>query len=213
LHGLWRNGVCASYAFVWKLKTEVAMKNLNLKLGLLAALCVASQAQAGDLYLGAALGPSKVAVVDCSAISCDTSSTGFKLLGGYRVTPHLSVEAMYLDFGSATAGSGVLHADLKTTAFGAGVAYKLDLNRQWSAVGRLGLASVESKATGTLSLWGLGGSTSKSGSTTSPYLGLAVGYAVNREMTVQAGWDSTEGEIFDRSGRVDLFSVGLTYDF
>lgn len=190
------------------------MKKTSLKFGLLAAaLCAATQGHAGDLYVGAALGPSKVNVVDCSGINCETSDTGFKVFGGFRLAPELSVEALYVDFGQASAGNGLAGLTLKSTAYGAGIAYQLKLAPQWSAVGRLGIASVDTTLTGSLNVLGLSGSGSRSNSTTQPYYGLAVNYAVNRELSVQAAWDASKGEIYDASGRLEMFSIGLAFDF
>lgn len=181
----------------------------------LAAFACAS-AHAADfnkskLYIGGGLGLAD-SDVSCAGSGCDSSDTGFKLFGGYHFTPELALELSYIDFGSARRVGGYLvTVDQATSAFGASAAYTYKLNTAWSLQGRLGLASVDSKATAAVPI--IGASTSDSESNTAVLFGLSLGYAIAPHLTVHAGWDFTSGKLQGEDSNVNLLSAGLSYSF
>lgn len=74
-------------------------------------LCVfTAPASAGEFYLGASVGQSKIDAGNCddvddgSLISCsvDDSDIGYKVYGGYQFTPHVAVEGGYVTLGETT---------------------------------------------------------------------------------------------------------------
>lgn len=153
--------------------------------------------------------------VDCSGTAtCDKSDTGFKLMGGYKFMPNLAAEIGYFDFGKVRASAPGINAELKNSAFGGGVAYHLDLAPSWNAVGRLGLAQVKTKISGTVA--GLG-SASDTDNNTALYAGLGVGYKISKTLSVDGAWDLSKSKYnkngVDESGNINMFSVGLTFGF
>ncbi len=94
---------------------------------------LAAGAASAQGYVGGAFGRTN-ASVDCSGtLSCDKTSSGGKLYGGYMLGPQFSVELGYFDWGKASAtelpvalgrempkdtGSVTVSGRLKTTGFG-----------------------------------------------------------------------------------------------
>lgn len=177
----------------------------------LAACSALSQAAPVGPYIGGSAGVASFNV-DCSAgVSCDDSSTGYKLYGGYNFDQQFGVELDYLDFGNATWSVGGFKAlDLSATAFGAAGVFNFDINRQWSGAVKLGLAQVTLDGSGVYS--------NGSQSDTKVYGGVDFAYAINPRLKLRAGWDFTTGDYTNRlgygsSGGVHLFSLGASYSF
>jgi len=148
-------------------------------------------------YVSISAGSSTVDACEGLA-GCDDGSTGFKLLGGYKLNPNMAIEGGYFDFGKASAGG----ATLKANGFGVGGAFHYDINSDFKLVGRLGAANMKADA-----------SASSSESSTQLYGGVGLGYKVAPNWSVDAAYDFSKikfsGEKFD----VHLFSVGLTFAF
>jgi OOP family OmpA-OmpF porin len=169
----------------------------------LAALTLSTAASA-QLYGVVSAGVSKLSF-DCgAAASCDKTDTGFKIMGGYKFMPNLAAEIGYFDFGKAKA----TNLDIKGTGFGAGVAYHQDLAPNWGVVARGGIAQVKTE---------LSGSTNDSDSNVEPYLGLGIGYRLNKNLSIDGSWDYSRGKYnkggIDESGSANMFSAGVTFGF
>jgi OOP family OmpA-OmpF porin len=187
---------------------------MNTKLLTALAALTLSAAASAQTYGVASVGIARVDVDCTGAASCDKSDTGFKLMGGYKFTPNVAAEIGYFDFGKAKASGSGVNAELKNSAFGGGVAYHLDLAPSWNAVGRLGLAQVKTKISGTVS--GLG-SASDSDNNTALYAGLGVGYKLSKTLSIDGAWDLSKSKYnkngVDESGNINMFSVGVTFGF
>lgn len=192
------------------------MKTSKLILGAALAVLgsVATAAGTGNLYAGGSFGITD-ADIDCEGTtSCDNSDTGFKIYGGYKLSKELSVEVGYFNFGKPratvpVAGIPPVDADLETTAFTAGVAYRASIATDWNLILRGGLALVSTEASARVGSF----SGNDSENTAKLYVGLGVGYAITPQLTVEGSWDFTQGEIEGESFRVDLLSIGLNYAF
>jgi hypothetical protein len=179
----------------------------------LAALTVCAAASA-QVYGVVSVGTSRLDT-DCTGIAnCDKSGTAFKLLGGYKFMPNLAGELGYFDFGKAKASDSTMSLNVKTTAFGGGVAYHQDLARDWNFVARLGVASVKTKVGASVVGAGSG---SDSDSNAQAYYGLGVGYKLNKDMSLDLAWDGTRTKFssggLSASDNVYALSVGLTFGF
>lgn len=174
----------------------------------LAALATAS-VSAPEIYVSGAVGSSNINV-DCAGTTrCDRNGTAAKLTGGYQINKALSAEIGYLNFGKATLADSSLSVDLKATAVTLGLAYTLPLNTQWNVDLRGGVARVESK----LSVSGYG---SISENNTTGYVGLGLGYTIDRNIKIEAGLDFSRAEIQGEKGeKGDLraISIGARYSF
>jgi OmpA-OmpF porin, OOP family len=184
-------------------------KQTVLTLALLAGSAAASAQGYGSISIGA----SRLDADCAGATTCDKTGTAFKILGGYKFAPNLAWELGYFDFGKAKAADAGIAGEIKTNAFGGGVAFHQDLSNDWNFVGRLGLAQVKTKISGTA------GSISASDSDNSvqPTLGLSVGYKLNKTTSIDGAWDFTRSK-YDKNGasfkgNVNAFSLGLTFGF
>ena len=112
-----------------------------------AALAATGSAFAADTpgaYILAAGGTSKYDDSCAGTTSCDTTGNSFKFVGGYRLGNSIAVEGVVLDFGKAKVSVGSLSGELKTTAYGGGVALYADTG-PWLFNARLGIASIKAK--------------------------------------------------------------------
>lgn len=176
-------------------------------------LSVASMASA-QLYLGGSLGQARIDV-DCSLVkSCDKSDVGAKLYGGYKLNPLVALEAGWIDFGKVKASEPGYSASQKSSAFTLAAAFRGQLTRQLSVVGRAGVAVVDSKFK-ERSVYGPSYVEyySDSESATKPYLGLGVEFAVYKGLKLTASADFSRWKIDDESGSLRMISVGAQYDF
>jgi OmpA-OmpF porin, OOP family len=180
----------------------------------LAVFVFSTAASAQNAYVAGSVGWSNLSF-DCSgASSCDKSDVGWKVLGGYKFTPNIAGELVYFDFGKAKLSDPGVSLDIANTAWGGGVAFHQDLSPTWNAVGRIGLANVTTKLTGSLS--GVG-SASDSDSSTQFYLGLGAGYKLSKTASVDFVWDWSRGKYdkngINESGNANVFSIGMTFGF
>lgn len=175
------------------------------------AFCTAAAAQPYGLV---SVGVSRLGI-DCEgAASCDKTSTGFKVMGGYKFTPNWAAELGWFDYGKAKVGDMGISVEVGSTAVGLGVAFHQDLAADWNAVARFGLARVKTRLTGSLS--GVG-SVSDTDHNTQAYLGISVGYRLTKTTSLEFAWDHGRGRFnkdgIDESGSANVLSIGLSSGF
>jgi opacity protein-like surface antigen len=185
------------------------MKKLALTLLAVAATTLSTGAMA-QFYVSGDIGQGH-ASVDCSGIaSCSKNDTAFKVTGGYKFGKGFAAEVGYVDFGNATGNDQGVSAQIGAKAFTVGGAYELPFAPQWNGVARLGLASVETKISGSIA--GLGGY-SQSETNTEAYYGLGVNFAVARNVKIEAAIDWSHLGFQGESGVVRAITVGGRYEF
>ncbi len=184
------------------------MKRTALAFLALSASLVGASAFA-QAYVAGAVGSAR-ADIDCAGtVSCDNSSTGFKLIGGYKFTPNIAGELSYFDFGKAKASVNLpplANLELTAKAFALGVAFSGNLNDAVYGVARIGVASVKAEAT----VVGVG---SDSDTKAQPYFGLGLGYRLSKAMSVELGADFTKAEYGGEKADLRMITVGLNYGF
>ncbi len=156
------------------------MKKISLSLAA-AALALAASTASAEVYVGGAIGQSHYNL-DCFGISCDRTPTGYKLFGGYKFNQFVAIEGTYADYGDLKISDG-FGTRLSGTSFGIGAAGFYDFHPQWTAIGRIGLASNKFKYRDN--------ELSSSDSKIKPYFGLGVGFRVAPKTTIEAGADFT----------------------
>lgn len=180
---------------------------------LLTCVAASAMAQTSPLYASVSLGSSHVNL-DCNGTTqCDQDDSGFKLLGGLKMSSNLSIEAAYIDFGTAHyqyagsggATSGRLDADAVVVA----AAWRTDFTREFAGLLRLGVAYVQTK----IKENGAGASASASSHATKPYWGLGAEYAFSKSFKGVASADFTTGKFRGTNGVVHLYSLGAEMDF
>jgi OOP family OmpA-OmpF porin len=182
------------------------MKKIVLAIAALAAF--GTNAAFAQGYVGGSVGASH-ANIDCAgATDCSNNSTGFKIFGGYKFTPNIAGELSYVDLGKAHATVAPDTVSIKSTGLGIGVAAFADFAPQWKGVGRLGILSSSTKATVSGSVNG-----SDTDRNTNAYLGLGIGYEIQKGLTLDGTLDFTRIKYSSESANVRVLSVGLTYAF
>jgi hypothetical protein len=155
--------------------------------------------------------------IDTLGDPADKSGVGFKLIGGYKFTGCFAVEAGFFDRGKVDVRdadpSDTFETELKTTAFGAGVAYHHKLSEKWSFSARAGLASVRVKVTVTEDGW----SASDSYDHVEPYGGLDLSHHFTPKFSVNVGWELMKAryknDFAETKFNVSTFSAGATWHF
>lgn len=183
------------------------------KIALAAALTGMMAAASAQVYVAGNVGQSHFSA-DCSGVeNCDKSDVGYKLTVGYKLNPLVAIEASYVDFGKVKGTvreSGVpVNVDIKSNGLLFAAALRYQAAPALDLVGRLGLSSLKSKATASA----FGVNASESYSSTKPYIGLGVEYALNKQLRLTAGADFTRIKLDGESGSIRLLSVGTQYDF
>jgi OOP family OmpA-OmpF porin len=169
----------------------------------LAAACGVASAQG---YAGALIGLAKIST-DCPAgVTCDDSSTGMKVYGGYEVAPNIALEVGYTSFGKTTLKTSLGGVEVKGTAFVVNGAFRFPIAAEFTGVARLGLASVKGKYSDTL-----GGSESES--KIKLYTGLGLEYAIAKDIKLIGAFDLSNVEVGGDSGTAMLFGAGVQASF
>jgi len=184
------------------------MNKIALAAALLALATSASAQLTNKAYIGGAFGASNVAV-DCGfPYSCDNDDTGYKIYGGYKVHPQIAIEGGYIDFGKSNISAGSFGlGSIAVDAFLVNAAGRLPFTRELTGVGRLGLAFVDTKVSGS-TYYG-----NRTDSATNVYCGLGLEYSFNKNLRGTASADFTTGEVSGNEGSVRLLSLGVRYDF
>jgi OOP family OmpA-OmpF porin len=188
-------------------------KKIANRLLAIAVLALPVAANAQSAYVGASVGASHLNA-DCSGTSsCDISGTGVKLYGGYKFTPAIAGELVYLNFGKAKASVPVMGSsisgEIKTTGIGVGVAFTGDLATSWTGVARLGIVSIKSDySVSQSSVLGSGNDTS-----TQAYVGVGVGYRVMPALTLDLSADFSQTKFAGETAALRMFGVGLNFAF
>lgn len=171
-----------------------------------------SAGAAAQTYVGASVGDAKWNM-DCSgASSCSTSDTAYKVYGGYNFAPQWAVEATYFSLGTINASGAGYNVSAKGTGFDVSGVFKAQLNKDWTAFAKLGVAQVKGETTA--SVGSVGGSLTKN--STQPIVGFGVIYNVNQNFGIRADIDSRKVELTSGSGgsgNVTNFTIGAQASF
>jgi OmpA-OmpF porin, OOP family len=196
---------------MWRAPEEVPglMKKIASALAI-AGACLFSTGAMAQAYVSGAIGASEVDL-DCEgAATCDTKDTAFKLVGGYDFGNGFAAELGYADFGKAKAADGGISAELKASGITLGVAYQAQFNQDWGMNLRAGIINVKAEISGTVA--GVG-SASDDDTTTQPYFGIAVNYALAKNVKLELGADFTKAEYAGEKADVRAVSIGVRYAF
>jgi len=128
-------------------------------------------AVAADTYLGVNIGSNKMDVTGVD------SSTAYGILGGYSFNENVAAELSYNNLGSAKVPSAGV--DITGNVMGLAVVGSLPLNKDFSLLGKLGLASSTIEAQG-----------SSSRSKTDLTYGIGAQYNASKTVGIRLGYDS-----------------------
>lgn len=114
---------------------------MKIKLALIAATLFAAQAaMAGDIYVGAGVGQSRLHA-DFDGLNVDNKDTAGKLLIGNQFNKNFGVEASYFDLGDFTASTkaGRKYASVGARGLGLDLVATLPVTERFAVLGRLGV--------------------------------------------------------------------------
>jgi OOP family OmpA-OmpF porin len=154
------------------------MKKTILALSL---VCAAIGAHAGDFYVGADVGRTRISADDVKA-----NGTGAALYAGYQLSPNLALEAGYRNLGSDTVAYGGYKVKVSANALQFSVLGSAQLSTDVSAYARLGLNRLEAKASV--------GSVSAKDSDTKALFGLGLRYAASQQVGVRLEWQKPSSD-------------------
>lgn len=195
---------------------------------------VAVAAESGWLG-GISIGPSRAKIdndritsgllgsgLTVTSIDDKQSSAGFKLFGGYKFNKNFAVEGGYFNLGrfgytAHTAGPGSVTGRIKLQGVNLDAVGILPITEKFSALGRVGLAFMQTKDTFT----GTGNGAAIAASNpepkknaTSVKVGLGVQYDLTDSLGLRGEWEHFRiNDAVGNRGNVDMFSVGLVYIF
>jgi len=208
-----------------------------LGLAALAAFSAApaqAQVPSSGWYGGASVGRSATTIDDdritsgligqgLGAVSIDDRDrgTGYKLFGGYQITPNIGIEGGYFDLGktgytATTVPAGTLSGDMRLKGLNLDLVGTLPLTGKLSALGRIGVTSIRASdsfsATGAVTMPYANASPSQR--STNPKVGLGLMYDITDSLAVRAEAERYRlKDAVGNRGHADLFSVGLIYRF
>lgn len=172
---------------------------------LCAAGCAASAgtlAQDAGWYLGGSLGQATFTewcVDDPSVLSCEDKTSAWKLLGGYRFSRSLAVEATYIHWGEVdgtVAGIGTVSAE--QTSMGLAGVLSFDVSPQFAVFGKAGFLMTEQETRGRNTV---------QRDETEFHYGVGARFGFTPNWAARAEWEKTE------KLKVDMISIGVEYRF
>lgn len=215
---------------------KLARTSIGLALASLASLAapLAFGQENTGWYAGASVGRSAATIDDARiraglaaqglggiALSDDERSTGYKLFGGYQLTPYVGVEAGFVDLGrfgyhASTVPAGTLSGEMRVRGFNLDLVGTLPLARGLSVIGRVGATSLRASdnfaATGAVFIPYASANPSQRTTGLKAGLGLSYAFTPALSMRVEAERYRVKDAVGNR-GDVDLVSLGLVYHF
>lgn len=154
-----------------------------------------------------------------NSTTTDNSSTGYKLFGGYQMTPNFAVEGGYFDlgrfnYGSSTTPPGTFSGNTRINGLNLDLVGTLPLSDRFSVLGRLGAAYAQNRgsfaSTGFVPL----NTSNPRRNETNLKIGLGLQYAISEALSVRAELERYRiSDPIRNRGNVDMASIGLIYRF
>lgn len=181
-------------------------------------------------YFGGSLGHASIETIDESEINAgfaalgvtttsevDDNDLGWKFYGGYDFNKYIGIELAYVDLGeaevSATSSApvvGTASVDAEADGFAFAVVARYPLNQQVDLFGKLGGFVWEVEGGASVSVGGSTLALTGEDDGNSVMFGLGAEYEFNDNIGIRAEWERFEQVA---NSDVDMFSIGLEYDF
>lgn len=165
----------------------------------------AAAAQENGFYLGGSLGRATFTewcVDDPAVLACDDKASAWKLLGGYRFSRNLAVEATYINWGevdgTVRTASGERRVSAEQTSIGIAGVLSFDVSPQFAVFGKAGFLKTEQD---------LPASRQSSRDESEFHFGLGARVGFTPGWAARAEWEKTQ------KLKVDMLSIGVEYRF
>ena len=165
----------------------------------------AAAAQENGFYLGGSLGRATFTewcVDDPAVLSCDDKASAWKLLGGYRFSRNVAVEATHINWGevdgTVRTASGERRVSAEQTSIGIAGVLSFDVSPQFAVFGKAGFLKTEQD---------LPASSQSSRDESEFHFGLGARFGFTPGWAARAEWEKTQ------KLKVDMLSIGVEYRF
>ncbi|MDO9148375.1 MAG: OmpA family protein [Hydrogenophaga sp.] len=146
-------------------------------------------------------------------------STGFKLFGGYQLSPHFALEGGYFDLGkfgytAHTDPAGTLNGEMRVKGLNLDLVGTLPLTGKLSAIGRVGVnySRVNARFSSTGAVNVSNPTASKNGANAK--YGVGLNYAFSDAVAMRLEVERYRvNDAIGNKGDIDMVSVGLVYRF
>lgn len=179
----------------------------------LLALASAGAASAQDFSVGIAVGPDRGRVDCVASFPCDRSSTHWKLTAAYQFAPAWDVQLAYLGAGRFQGGDTTplgteFGGTFKVDGVGLTAGYRWTFAPGWSAVARIGAASMRTRFDYANDI-----AAGVSKTTLQPLAGVGVAYAITPTVRVGVDCDVTRFKVHTTRGSLRMLGVGVQFLF
>lgn len=192
---------------------RVALSNaLRASVAVLACIGAAAVAAQG-FSVGVAAGPDRGRVDCVASFPCDRASTQFKLGGAWNFADAWDVQLAYFRAGSYRGGDpipsvGEFGGIFRVDGVGLSAGYRWTFAPGWSAIARLGAASMRTRFEYANAL---AGDVSKT--TLQPLGGVGVGYAITPAVRIGVDYDVTRFKVYRTQGSLRMLGVAAQFSF
>lgn len=147
----------------------------------------------------------------------DATDAGYKLFGGYQMTPNLGVEAGFFSLGktrftSTTVPAGTLDGDSRYHGMNLDLVGTLPLGDRWSVLGRVGIHRTEAKGEYTGTGAAAGFTQGRTTTDTNYKVGVGMQYAITPSVLLRG--EAERYRISDAvgvHGNINMLSVSLVF--
>lgn len=148
-------------------------------------------------YVGGTVGKPDWSAGSVGGISGDSSGTGLKLYGGWRLHRHFGAELSAVQLGKLNGATG----DAKARGYGLDAVGYLPLNADWTAFARAGVAQIKTSVPGA------------SDRNSAPKVGLGAQYQLSPSVALRGEWERYRLDAFGSKSNTDMYSLGAHFSF
>lgn len=173
----------------------------------------APQARAADWSVGFSAGPAQGRVECVDVFPCDRSGAFWKIAGGWRATPEVELQLSAFGTGKFDGGDSTdlgtpFGGDFRVEGLGFTAGYRWTFAPGWSAVARLGVASVRTRFHYAAPFDG-----SRSKTLAQPLGGIGIAYDLTPQWRLGLDYDETRFKVHEERGPLRMLGVSAQYSF
>jgi OOP family OmpA-OmpF porin len=178
--------------------TRAMLRGAAIALAAAMALPALAQSNASTgPYIGATVGKPDWKADSIGGVSGDSSGTGLKVYGGWRLNPYFGAELSAMRLGRL---SGTL-GDAKADGYGLDAVGYLPLSPDWTAFARAGVANIKTSVPGA------------SDRNSVPKFGLGAQYQLGPSTALRGEWERYRLDAFGSKSNTDMYSLGVQFSF
>lgn len=178
--------------------TRPVLRGAAIALAAAMALPALAQSSASiGPYIGATVGKPDWKADSIGGLSGDSSGTGLKVYGGWRLNPYFGTELSAMRLGRLSGPLG----DAKADGYALDAVGYLPLSPDWTAFARAGVANVKTSVPGA------------SDRNSVPKFGLGAQYQLGPSTALRGEWERYRLDAFGSKSNTDMYSLGVQFAF